>query len=167
MLCLTKKKQAHITQHHSLTRSTPLPSSVPSWPPLENLQVRLHSSRYSCLWRGTHSRSYTELVPDPPDTDPRKTCHCRRLMCPAVGLTGVPEYLARSPCRWCLALCPSASDSKPRPRRTAPAPSGYFPGFRWLLLLQAGHQLSYPTLIMLVTIDILTICTQRRGVLQV
>lgn len=162
-----KKRPAHITQQQSLTHSTPLPSSAPSWPPLENLQVRLHSSRYSCLWRGTHSRSYTEPVPDPPDIDPRKTRHCRGLRCPRVGLIGVLEYLASSPCRWCLVLCPSASDSTPQPRRTAPAPSGYFQGFHWLLLLRAGHRLSYPTLVMLVTIDILTICQQRWWVLQV
>lgn len=45
-----------------------------SWPPLENLLAPLRSSRYSFLWRGTRSRSYTEIVPDPPDISPGRTC---------------------------------------------------------------------------------------------
>lgn len=68
----------HINQHSTvqpLTRSTQLPSSVPSWPPLGNLQAQLHSSRYFCLWHGTRSQSYTELAPDPPN---RICMTCRR-----------------------------------------------------------------------------------------
>lgn len=80
--CIIKMSPTHIPQHHtvqSLTHNTRLPSSVPSWPPLGNLRAQLHSNRYFCLWHGTRSQSYTELAPDPPDTNPGKTCQCWRM----------------------------------------------------------------------------------------
>ena len=49
---------------------------MPSWPPLENLQALLRSSRYFFLWHGTRSQSYTEPSPGPPNTHSRKRCHC-------------------------------------------------------------------------------------------
>lgn len=55
-----------ITNTESLTHSTQQLSSKPSWPLLGNLQALLRSSRYFCLWHGTRSQSYTELLPDPP-----------------------------------------------------------------------------------------------------
>lgn len=75
----TPPTHTHIHIHQdrtvqSLTHSTRLPSSEPSSPPLGNLRAQLHSSRYFCLWHGTHSRSYTELAPDPPDTSTGRTC---------------------------------------------------------------------------------------------
>lgn len=74
---LIRHRHIHIHQDRtvqSLTHSTRLPSSEPSSPPLGNLRAQLHSSRYFCLWHGTHSRSYTELAPDPPDTSTGRTC---------------------------------------------------------------------------------------------
>lgn len=129
-----------------LTHSTLLPSSVLSWPPRGNLQAQLRSSRYFSLWHGTRSQSYTELVPDPPDTNPRKTCQCLRSVSPkspyTTELYTSPDASVPSPCHSCPLLCPSASDSKPQLHQTAPKPLTCCQGFHWLWLLQAGHRLS-------------------------
>lgn len=133
-----------------LTHSTLLLSSVPSWHLLGNLRAQLRSSRYFCLWHGTHSQNYRVPSLAPPN---RKHEWWRSLSSETLKYMNTNiwllffiayflEYVA-SPCHSCLWLCPSASDSKSQPHRTDPAPSMCCRGYRWLWPLRPGRQLSW------------------------
>lgn len=99
--CITNR----LTNPKLLTHSTQLPSSKPPWPLLGSLQALLRSSRRFCLWHGTRSQSYTELLPVPPTVTQIHDQHINaKILDSVVGTRCLPTLslmsLAMSKCLW-------------------------------------------------------------------